>query len=309
MTASGISIVIPTRNRGAYLLEAVESVFVAPTVPLDVVVVDDGSTDDSVEELRRRYPLVEVIEGSFGNAARARNAGAAAAQGDLLGFLDSDDLMLAGKTGALVEQLRRDRSLALVHGQTQVITHDRSLNAKLTEQHARSFEHGAAVGLDYVGLAAFCAMYTSATVIRRSHFDAVGGFDESLDAYEDWDLYLRLSLAGRLEYVSVPAAMYRVWPGNVGSVETARWTARVARKHLEELPPLSRRHDRRVRFALHRRVATSKNVLGSRRAARREAVAAASAAPVQAATDGTLWRVVLRSMSPNVVLRELRRFR
>jgi glycosyltransferase involved in cell wall biosynthesis len=309
VAAPGISIVIPTRNRGGYLLEAVESVFVAPTGPLDVVVVDDGSTDNSVEELRRRYPRVKVVEGSFGNAARARNAGAAAAGGDLLGFLDSDDLMLAGKTSALVEYLRQDRSLALVHGRTQVITHDSSLNVKLTEQHARSFEHGTAVGLDYAGLAAFCAMYTSATVIRRSHFDSVGGFDGSLDAYEDWDLYLRLSLVGRLEYTAAPAAMYRVWPGNVGSVETARWTAHVAHKHLENLPLLPRHNERRVRFALHRRIAESQNVLGDRGATRRAALAAASAAPLRAAADLSWWRAFLRSVSPNVVLVGLRRLR
>lgn len=309
MAASGISIVIPTRNRGKYLLEAVESVFVAPTAPLDVVVVDDGSTDNSVEEVRRRYPLVKFVEGNFGNAARARNAGAAAARGDLLGFLDSDDLMLAGKTSALVEHLRQDRSLAVVHGRTQVITHAGLLNVKLTEQHARSFEHGAAIGLDYAGLAAFCAMYTSATVIRRSHFDSVGGFDGSLDAYEDWDLYLRLSLVGRLEYAAAPAAMYRVWPGNVRSVETARWTAHVAHKHLENLPLLPRHNERRVRFALHRRIAESKNVLGDRGATRRAAVAAASAAPLRAAADGSWWRVLLRSVSPNVVLVGLRYFR
>ena len=67
-----------------------------------------------------------------------------------------------------------------------------------TAAQRAAFAEGAQIGTSYAALAFFCAMFTSATLIRKAAFESVGGYDESLDAYEDWDLYLRLSLKWRL---------------------------------------------------------------------------------------------------------------
>ena len=307
MTDTGISIVIPTRDRGRLLLDAVASALSAPVPPLEVIVADDGSTDGSVAQAQRAHPSIRVVRGPFGNAARARNAGAFAARGDVLGFLDSDDLMLPGKTGVLVEHLRADASLALVHGMTQVIRADGALDDVMTAHQHASFARGAQIGLDYPGLAEFCAMYTSATAIRRASFSAIGGYDETLDAYEDWDLYLRLSLVGQLAYVDDLAAQYRIWSGNVAAFRTAQWTSQVAKKHLQALPPLATRDALQARYGFHRRLAESHNVLGEMRAARREAITALRIAPSRAAHDGRLWRPLLRTFVPSALLRALRR--
>jgi glycosyltransferase involved in cell wall biosynthesis len=302
MAESGISIVIPTRDRGRFLRDAVASALSAPESPLEVIVADDGSTDGSVAEAQTAHPSIRVVQGPFGNAARARNAGAAEARGDVLGFLDSDDLMLPGKTGPLVERLRADPGLALVHGTTQVIGADGARDAASTARQQATFTRGAEIGLDYPGLAQFCAMYTSATAIRRETFFAVGGFDESLDAYEDWDLYLRLSLVGRLAYTDDLAACYRVWPGNVAWSRTAEWTAHVAKKHLDGLPPLGPRDETRARYGLHRRLVESHNVLGEMRAVRHEAITAARIAPTRAVLDLGLWRPLVRALIPPPLL-------
>jgi hypothetical protein len=149
-------------------------------------------------------------------------------------------------------------------------------------------------------------MFTSATAIRRTSFDQVGGYDETLDAYEDWDLYLRLSLIGRLAYTNDLAALYRVWPGNGEWSRTALWTIRVTEKHLSALPPLGEDEQGRARYGLYRRLAESHNVLGEEGSVRRATLAAARIAPARAISDGGLWRPLLRSLVPQRLLRRQR---
>jgi glycosyltransferase involved in cell wall biosynthesis len=295
-----VSIVIPTRDRGQLLLEAVSSAVSAS--PLEVIVVDDGSSDGSIDLVERAYPGVRIVRGPFGNAARARNAGAAQARGEVLGFLDSDDVLLPAKTGALPEQLHADPSLVLVHGMTEVIDANGALDIATTRRHRDGFARAARVGTDYPGLARFCMMFTSATAIRRASFDDVGGYDETLDAYEDLDLYLRLSLIGRLAYESDLAARYRVWPGNVDWAKTATWTARVAKKHLDALPVTDAGNARRSRYGLYGRLVQSYNVLGNRSATRRASFAAARTSPARAVRDLALWRSLLRAVIPPALL-------
>ncbi|HEV8461324.1 MAG TPA: glycosyltransferase family A protein [Gaiellaceae bacterium] len=296
MAHGSVSVVIPTRDRGTLLHAAVASVFAAPTPPDEVIIADDDSVDGSVGEVIRAFPSVLLVRGTFGNPARARNAGVAASTGDLLAFLDSDDLMSPPKTSSLADRLRADDGLVLVHGTTDAIDADGTPAPALTKIHRDRYALGARTGLDYAGLAEVCAMFTSATVIRRSSFEEIGGYDESLDAYEDWDLYLRLSLVGRLAYDASPAAKYRVWPGNMPWDRTARWTIRVAEKHLAALPPLDRTARKRASYGLLRRLAESHNVLGDRRATRKAAIAAARAEPTRAAIDPAIWRPFLRSV-------------
>jgi glycosyltransferase involved in cell wall biosynthesis len=291
-----VSIVIPTRDRGPLLLESVSSAL-SSSASVEVIVADDGSTDGSVDAVMEMHPEIDIVRGPFGNAARARNAGAVRASGDVLAFLDSDDVMLPAKTETLPELLRGDAGLVLVHGMTEVIDAQGSIDGPLTEIHRRGFARGARVGLDYAGLARFCMMFTSATVIRRASFEAVGGYDESLDAYEDLDLYLRLSMIGRAAYAPDVSAHYRVWAGNVDWKKTATWTVRVAEKHLRALPPALDAHESALaRFGLQARLVQSENVLGDRHATRRAYFAALKAAPTRALRDAGLWRALARSL-------------
>src|SRR5258708_27165607 len=174
------SVIIPTRNRGALVLEAVRSALDADGVD-EVIVVDGGSTDGSLESLRDFGDQIRLVEGSFPNAAATRNAGAAQARGAFLGFLDSDDLMRAGKIHCLAKALEGHNDVCLAHGQTTVIDADgRHVDAATTEQD-RQLAEGERRGTTYRALADYCAMYTSATLIRRAAFEAVGGYDESLE--------------------------------------------------------------------------------------------------------------------------------
>jgi glycosyltransferase involved in cell wall biosynthesis len=299
------SVVVPTRNRGALLEEAVESALAATGVD-EVVVADGGSTDGSLEALRRFGDRIRIVEGDYPNAAATRNAGARAARGQLIAFLDSDDLMLPDKVPCLVRVLEEDSAIALAHGRTIVIDETGTVDERATQAHAAQIEEGRRRGTRYVDLAHFCAMYTSATVIRRDAFFAVGGYDEQLDAYEDWDLYLRLSLEHRIVYAECLSARYRVWPGNVAWDRTAHWTSRVASKHLASPPVLPRADAAAARYALLVRLARSNHVLVRRRESRRAALDAVRTAPTRALTDTEILGLIARSFVPAFVLRRRR---
>lgn len=299
-----VAVVIPTRDRGALLEAAVTSAIAAESVD-EVVIVDAGSTDGSVEKARRLGD-VQVVELGAANAARARNAGAAATRADALAFLDSDDVMLPGKPTALGDALDSDAGLALVHGLTTVIDAEGAEDPVATIEHERQRAEATRVGTSYEALAGYCAMYTSATLLRRSAFEAAGGYDESIDVFEDWDLYLRLALIGRLDYVPEPAALYRVWPGNVGWERTAAGIVRVAEKHLASPPPLSAAALAEARYGFLRRLSAANHVLVRPAATRRAALAALRAAPRRALGDADIRRPLMRSFIPRRVLQRRR---
>jgi Glycosyl transferase family 2 len=304
--SGSVSVIIPTRDRGRLLVDSVRSVLAAPSPPAEVIVVDAGSEDGSVEQAAALDAAVRVLRLGPANAAVARNAGAAAASGDLLAFLDSDDEMLAGKTTCLVDALAADRGAALVHGTTEVIGQNGEPLPEQTAEQRAAFAKTQRLGTSYAALAGFCAMFTSATLIRKAAFESIGGYDESLEAYEDWALYLRLAVEWRLAYADCLAARYRIWSGNVGWVRTAEWTARVAEKHLAALPPLPDEDRDRARYGLLRQIASSRHVLVERSAARHAALAAIRTAPGRGLLDRDIQRPLVASLVPARVLRARR---
>jgi hypothetical protein len=301
-----VSIIVPTRDRGRFLLEAVRSALAAPQPPREVVVVDAGSSDGSIEQLAELEGPVRIIRGDYPNAAASRNAGANATTAPYLGFLDSDDVMLPGKTTCLVDALDADARAALAHGTTEVIDKDGELLPDKTAEQRRALETGERLGTSYAALAAHCAMFTSATLVRKTAFEAVGGYDVSLDAYEDWDLYLRLSLGWKLSYADCPAARYRIWPGNVGWRRTAEWTINVAEKHLESPPALPAPEWKLARYAFLRRAASSHHVLVESRAARAAALSAVRTAPGRGLLDRDTGGLLIRSFLPERLLHRRR---
>lgn len=301
-----VAIVIPTLNRAPLLRDAIASALRCEPAPNEIVVIDCGSTDGTRAVVRSFGDDVELVERSLPNAASARNMGLESTRSPYVSFLDSDDEALPGKTGGLAAALDASPDAALVHGAMEIITGEGEPLARETARNAEDRAKARKTGTSYQALASFCSMFTSATLIRRSAVEEIGGYDESLDAYEDWDLYLRLSLIARLVYEQVPAARYRVWSGNVPWDQTARGIVGVAQKHLAMLDAVPPDQRRAAEGAFHRRLAGSLYTLVELREARRQAIKAVRLDPRAAVASSEVRRVLTRSLLPESVLQRRR---
>lgn len=179
-----VSVVIPTFNRGWILAEAIDSVLSQTYAPFELIVVDDGSDDDTAAVLAGFEGRITVIRQENRGVSAARNAGAAASTGRYLAFLDSDDLWLPEKLAVQVDYLdcRPDAMIC----QTEEIW---IRNGKRVHPKRR---HRKPSGWIFEASLALCLVSPSAVMMRRGLFERYGGFDESLPACEDYDLWLRI---------------------------------------------------------------------------------------------------------------------
>ena len=168
-----ISVVIPVFNGERFLREAVQSVLDQKYAPLEIIVVDDGSTDGTANVARSLPATVRFLHQANQGPAAARNRGIEHAQGDLIAFSDADDLWPPAKLELQLPYLIKDRGLEIVLGRIQQVL---SSEEKFGEP-AFSVNLGSAV-------------------IRRSVFDRVGLFDETMRYSEDVDWFMRAREAG-----------------------------------------------------------------------------------------------------------------
>ncbi|GEM_PF-631479 len=187
----GISVVIPTHNRADMLERAIRSALAQTLRPLEILVVDDASTDNTHEVVER---LSRLPEGNIlhylrnekgGSAARTRNRGVKEARGDYIGFLDDDDEWLPEKLEKQYAQLRRDGPALNLDGFYQIVHGQREYVAGTDEfariDYSRGFHY-------YYRLIA-----TTGWLVNRQILLDVGMFDESFPIWEDWELGLRIS--------------------------------------------------------------------------------------------------------------------
>lgn len=181
-----VSVIIPTYNRAGSILRAVHSVLGQDYSPLELIVVDDGSADDSPALLKPLADSGQIMMLTQKNqgVSSARNAGLRRARGSLLAFLDSDDEWLPGKVQAQVDFLTRHPTEVLVQTQERWIRNGRRVNPGRRHQ-----KKAGDIFLESLGL---CLISPSAVMLRRSLLDEVGLFDEKLLAAEDYDLWLRI---------------------------------------------------------------------------------------------------------------------
>ncbi len=174
------SVIIPCYNAARFLPEAVASVRAQGWEPLEILVVDDGSTDDSVEVARRLEGL-RLIQKPNGGAASARNLGLREARGDWIAFLDADDLWPPDRMRALASRFEADDALDVVTGRIRYVRLDGALwlNYRF-EDRQNTVSH----------------IHLGAGLYRRRAFDRIGGFDEGLRIGEDQDWFLRAREAG-----------------------------------------------------------------------------------------------------------------
>lgn len=180
-----ISVIIPTYNRSRLLQRCLISVFSQLRQADEILVVDDGSTDDTSFLIREQFPSVKYLRQENRGVSAARNAGIACAQGDWIAFLDSDDEWLPDK---LEKQV-----LALEQNPEHRVIHTNELWLYRGEQKNQKLKHRKYGGLIFQKCLPLCVISPSSVLIHKSIFDEVGLFDESLPACEDYDLWLRIT--------------------------------------------------------------------------------------------------------------------
>ena len=202
--ASLVSIVIPTRDYADYVGQAIRSGLHQGYQPIEIVVVDDGSTDDTPAVLREFEGAIRVVRLQGLGVSAARNAGLAQARGEYVVFLDADDLLMSGGLAAQVAQFERHPDIDAVLGgwytyDVQAGTIDRN-HSSLKDDDVLSHL-----------LQTNVVATPSAMMLRRVAVSELGGFDTSFSFTADWEMWLRLAKRGsRFARVTAPVATYRI---------------------------------------------------------------------------------------------------
>lgn len=179
-----VSVVVPTFNRRDSVGRALRSVLAQTALPGQVLLVDDGSEDQTREYVSRELPEVEVVRQEHSGVSRARNLGIAEARGAWLAFLDSDDEWMPNKLGRQLDALRLQPEYLICHTDEIWIRNGRRVNPR-----AKHAKRGGWIFRECLPL---CIVSPSSVLVHRDVLGDVGLFDESLPACEDYDLWLRI---------------------------------------------------------------------------------------------------------------------
>jgi len=200
-----VSVIIPTYNRRVMVREAIDSVLAQTAVAFELIVVDDGSSDGTGEDLARlsaEYAKTIRIEriANRGPAA-ARNRGVAIARAPLIAFLDSDDLWSPTKLERQVAFMRLNPGCEISQTNETWIRNGRRVNPGM--------RHRKRAGNFFVESLRTCLVSPSAVLMQMRLFDSIGGFDEDMTAAEDYDLWLRILIDHEVGLLDEPLVTRR----------------------------------------------------------------------------------------------------
>ena len=199
-----VSIIIPTYNRGAVITRAIDSVLGQTYKNIEIIVIDDGSTDSTQSIISQRYPdsLIYQYQTNRG-AGTARNIGFTLSTGEYINFLDSDDYFLPENIASKVEALRKNPEVGWVFSDRYFINEKKSIfSARIpflqqNREKVLQMENFFAPIL----LTGGKPITTNTALIRRECITSVGGWDETLPALQDVDFFLRISKLFRGKYI------------------------------------------------------------------------------------------------------------
>lgn len=233
-----VSVVIPTYNRGQSVCKAIESVLAQTFDRYEIVVVDDGSTDDTRDRVSRYGGAVRYVHKTNGGVASARNEGLRHARGRYVAWLDSDDEWLPFKLELQMRVLRQRPNVSIVFSDFSGVDDEGDLTYSYAARYFGNygrfggslsgiFEHQESLPLCvnvhgrelsevtvhrgnlYDAMIWGNLILTSTTVLDRRLVDQFGFFDESLAVYEDYEFHLRLCRNATVAFVDVPTTVYQ----------------------------------------------------------------------------------------------------
>jgi glycosyltransferase involved in cell wall biosynthesis len=226
------SVVIAAYQAAEFVGEAVQSALDQDPSPVEVIVGDDGSTDDLDAALAPFGTRVRKVRIEHAGEAAAKNAGAAVAVGDFLAFLDADDRYLPGRLAAIASLARAQPDLDVITTDAYLVNDGRVVGRSYgpSFRFAWNDQRSAILRRNFVlGNAA----------VRRSRFAKIGGFDPAVAYTTDWDLWVRLVFDGaRIGFVDEPLATYRLHPASMSARR-----AEMSRGRLETLARAAARDD------------------------------------------------------------------
>jgi glycosyltransferase involved in cell wall biosynthesis len=200
-----VSVIIPAFNAAAFITETIESVLAQTFTDYDIIVVDDGSTDDTRARVQAFGPSVTLLTQHNGRAAKARNAGVVASASTWIAFLDADDIWMPDKL---------ERQLAMARAtQAPLVFADRlNIGARGPLPERQSDIQPLSDGDVFEHLLTGNFITTSTVLLRRDVFIEVGAFSEDpeLPPAEDWDLWLRVASRYPVAACHVPLVNYRL---------------------------------------------------------------------------------------------------
>lgn len=193
---NGISVIIPSYNRATPLLRAIHSVYNQTLPPDEVIIIDDGSTDNTRQIVTETFPHANYRYQPNRGVSAARNLGIKLAQGEWLAFLDSDDEWLPGKLAQQYNTMNTQSGVKIIHTNETWIRYGQRVN-----QMKKHTKYG---GMIFRQCLPRCIISPSSVMVHRGIFDEIGNFDENLPACEDYDLWLRCCARHPVYYIDEP---------------------------------------------------------------------------------------------------------
>lgn len=214
MALCDVSVIIPTYNRRELLEKALESVWAQRLPPQQVIVVDDGSEDGTLEWLRAlKKPSLSVLDQARAGPAAARNLGLGQAIGKYVAFLDSDDTWLPEKLELQVQFLEGHPDYKIC--QTEEIWIRRGVRVNPMKKHAKPS------GWIFEKCLSLCLISPSAVMLERNFLNQLGAFDPTYLVCEDYELWLRATL--RSPVMTLPKPLVIKQGGHEDQLSRAHW--------------------------------------------------------------------------------------
>lgn len=206
-----LSVVIPNFNTAGYVLAAIQSVLDQTFQRLEIIVVDDGSSDDSVEKiLSITDERVTCLRQQNKGLASARNTGLLVARGEYVGFLDSDDTWFSEKAERHLSVMEKDAQLGLTFSHSAYLDDAGNPTGQLLVSLCNRPDTRDLIRRNHLGNG-------STAILRRTCLEMSGGFDETLRTCEEWELWVRVAASTRFKIQLIPEVLtgYRIRPGSL----------------------------------------------------------------------------------------------
>ncbi|MEW8028958.1 MAG: glycosyltransferase family A protein [Candidatus Thiodiazotropha sp.] len=208
-----VSVIIPTYNRAHTLSRAIDSVLSQTHPPQEIIVVDDGSDDDTARLMAVRYGQCGYLYQSNQGVSSARNLGIEKARGEWIALLDSDDRWLPDKLQLQLEALTASPQYRLCHSNELWIR--KGVRVNQMRKHAKSG------GMIFQRCLPLCVISPSSVILHRTLFDEFGLFDTELPACEDYDLWLRVCATEEVLFIDKP--LIEKYGGHTDQLSRRHW--------------------------------------------------------------------------------------